>query len=58
MNAMAEPHNVRHTITINDQAFLKLRDNGRFGESYSDVILRILNQPKRDVKEKTDESIN
>ena len=41
MNAMHEMQNVRHTITINDEAFLKLRDNGLFGESYSDVILRL-----------------
>ena len=47
MNAMAETHNLRHTITINDQAFLKLRNRGRFGESYSEVILRILDQAER-----------
>lgn len=56
MNAMTENHNLRHTITINDPAFLRLRDNGRFGESYSDVILRVLNKTERAVTEKHDES--
>jgi predicted CopG family antitoxin len=34
--------NDRHTITINENAYFKLRDIGRFGESYSDVILRLI----------------
>jgi predicted CopG family antitoxin len=34
--------NDRHTITISENAFLKLRNIGRFGESYSDVILRLI----------------
>ncbi len=33
----------RHTITINARAFSRLRSKGQFGESYSDVILRVLN---------------
>ena len=56
MNDMCEKHKSRHTITINDQAFLKLIDNGWFGESYSDVILRVLNKTKMDVREKRNES--
>ena len=44
--------NDRHTITINENAFLKLRNIGRFGESYSDVILRLIDAaPKMDVEE-------
>jgi hypothetical protein len=31
----------RHTITINHDAFVKLRNNGVFGESYSDLICRL-----------------
>jgi predicted CopG family antitoxin len=32
----------RHTITINHDAFLKLKSNGVFGESYSDLICRLV----------------
>jgi predicted CopG family antitoxin len=32
----------RHTITINDEAFQKLKHKGMFGESYSDLIVRII----------------
>ena len=32
----------RHTITINQRAFEKLKGKGQFGESYSDVILRLI----------------
>ena len=32
----------RHTITINQSAFEKLKGKGLFGESYSDLILRII----------------
>ena len=35
---------IRHTITLNDMAFLRLKNKGHFGETYSDVILRLLNQ--------------
>jgi predicted CopG family antitoxin len=34
-------HKQRHTITINHDAFVKLRSNGVFGESYSDLICRL-----------------
>jgi len=34
----------RHTITLNDSAFSRLRNEGHFGESYSEVILRVLDQ--------------
>jgi predicted CopG family antitoxin len=52
MNVMTKKQNVRHTITINDQAFLKLRASGQFGESYSEVILRVLGQTQRAEMEK------
>jgi predicted CopG family antitoxin len=34
----------RHTISINDEAYKKLRQKGTFGESYTTVILRLLEQ--------------
>ena len=34
--------NERHTITINQMAFEILRKRGVFGESYSEVILRLV----------------
>jgi predicted CopG family antitoxin len=37
----------RHTIAVNEQVLTKLIDNGRFGESYSDVILRLLGDVKK-----------
>jgi hypothetical protein len=36
--------NDRHTITINHSTLLRLRNKGRFGESYSEVIWRILDE--------------
>jgi len=33
--------NDRHTITINNEAYQKLKGKGIFGESYSQLILRI-----------------
>lgn len=36
----------RHTITINEHTFLKLRGVGTFGESYSDLILRLVESVK------------
>lgn len=33
---------VRHTITLDDLTFRKLRDKGRFGESYCDLISRLI----------------
>ena len=32
----------RHCITLNNKAFSRLQKEGRFGESYSNMILRIL----------------
>ncbi len=36
--------NARHTVTLNQIAFELLKQEGRFGESYSQLILRILNE--------------
>lgn len=36
----------RHTITINEHTFQKLRSVGIFGESYSDLIPRLANPVK------------
>jgi predicted CopG family antitoxin len=33
--------NKRHTITLNDEAFEKLKEKGVFGETYSQVIARL-----------------
>lgn len=38
---MTGEHTLRHTITINGPAFSKIRSRGRFGETYSEVILRV-----------------
>jgi predicted CopG family antitoxin len=32
----------RHTITINHNAFVKLKSEGQFGETYSDLICRLV----------------
>jgi predicted CopG family antitoxin len=32
----------RHTINLNHQAYKKLNGFGRFGESYSELVLRLL----------------
>jgi hypothetical protein len=32
----------RHTITLSEYTFRKLRGVGTFGESYSDLILRLI----------------
>lgn len=34
----------RHTITLNQEAFQKLKTAGKFQESYSDVILRTFSE--------------
>lgn len=34
----------RHTITLNQEAFQKLKIAGKFQESYSDVILRTFSE--------------
>jgi predicted CopG family antitoxin len=31
----------RHTITLNDEAFEKIKERGIFGETYSQVIARL-----------------
>jgi predicted CopG family antitoxin len=32
----------RHTITLNDETFEKLKEKGAFGETYSQVIARLV----------------
>ncbi len=49
---MSERHE-RHTVTLNDTAFSRLRNKGHFGESYSKVILRILDQAEKSEKGET-----
>jgi predicted CopG family antitoxin len=34
--------NTRHTITLDDSTFQKLRSKGNFGESYADIISRLI----------------
>ena len=34
--------NVRHTITIDERTYRKLRSKGNFGETYSELISRII----------------
>ena len=34
--------NVRHTITIDDKTYRRLRGRGKFGETYSKVISRLI----------------
>lgn len=36
----------RHTITINEHTFQELKGAGTFGESYSDLILRLVESVK------------
>jgi hypothetical protein len=43
--------NDRHTITINHSALLRLRNKGRFGESYSALISRILDEAETSLKD-------
>jgi predicted CopG family antitoxin len=33
--------NARHTITLNDEAYLKMKSMGKFGESYSELVTRL-----------------
>lgn len=44
MNKLNE---LRHTITINDRTFKELRSKGLFGESYSDLLLRLLREAEK-----------
>jgi hypothetical protein len=41
MNHMNQS-NARHTITLDDSTFHKLRSKGNFGETYADIILRLI----------------
>jgi predicted CopG family antitoxin len=34
--------NARHTITIDDRTYWELRSKGNFGETYSELISRII----------------
>jgi predicted CopG family antitoxin len=33
----------RHTISINDDEYIRLKQCGRFGESYGELISRLVN---------------
>jgi hypothetical protein len=49
-----EKKHERHSITINHSTFLRLKGKGFFGESFSDLISRIMDEieisnPKQDV---------
>jgi hypothetical protein len=35
---------VRHSLTINHTTFLRLKERGLFGESFSDLISRIIDE--------------
>jgi predicted CopG family antitoxin len=48
--------NERHTITINTNDLLKLRKMGRFGESYSELISRLVDNVMKNEEEIKDES--
>jgi predicted CopG family antitoxin len=39
--------NTRHTISITDDANKRLRNKGKFGESFTDLILRLINLAER-----------
>lgn len=47
MNQMNQS-NARHTITLDDSTFQKLKTKGNFGESYADVILRLIEHTGND----------
>ncbi|MGB8025385.1 MAG: antitoxin VapB family protein [Nitrososphaeraceae archaeon] len=38
--------NTRNTITIRNEVYTRLRSHGRFGESFSGLISRILDELK------------
>ncbi|MGH9988481.1 MAG: hypothetical protein ACRD8W_31485 [Nitrososphaeraceae archaeon] len=40
--------NVRHSLTINHTTFLRLKKKGFFGESFSDLVSRILDELERE----------
>ncbi len=37
-------NSIRHSLTINHITFLRLKKKGLFGESFSDLIARILDE--------------
>jgi hypothetical protein len=39
-----ETKNVRHSLTINHSTFLRLKERGVFGESFSQLISRIIDE--------------
>lgn len=41
-NAAVNELSNRHTITIDDKTFQKLKSRGNFGETYSELISRII----------------
>jgi hypothetical protein len=60
MNEMST-NNQRHTITINHITFLRLKSKGRFAESYSQLIMRLMDQVEKANEEngrkKTDDEL-
>lgn len=38
---------IRHTITLGHETFLRLKNKGTFGESYTELISRLLDQVER-----------
>jgi len=42
----------RHTITITNEVFQRLRKKGRFGETYSKLLLRLIDagEMKREIE--------
>jgi predicted CopG family antitoxin len=44
--------NERHTITIHHEVYQRLKKRGLFGESYSDVLSRLLDFEDADVAKK------
>jgi predicted CopG family antitoxin len=42
--------NARHTITINDEAYLKIRSKGKFGESYSELVTRLVDLAEKAIQ--------
>jgi predicted CopG family antitoxin len=36
--------NIRHTITIDDKTYQRLKSKGNFGETYSEVVGHVLDQ--------------
>jgi predicted CopG family antitoxin len=47
MNHMNQS-NARHTITLDDSTYQKLRSKGNFGESYAEVISRLIEHTDND----------